>query len=163
MSVDLYQAAERWTNGTEIVQAVAQMWSDVGIKTTVKNVPFTQWLEVAQKQPGPRPDSFFVGANLRLQDGSDLRGYLVSTQTDVTISSVSDRQIDKMMNDASAIADEGQRNKAFQVLSNKICRDATFAYLFSPKILTGVSKGISFQADPRGERWFSVHDFSFTK
>ena len=163
MKMDLYQAADRWTKGLEIVQAVAQMWTAVGIQTTVKNVPFSQWLEVAQKQPGPRPDSFFVGAGLRLQDGSDLRGYLLSTPAVGTISSVSDPQIDKMMIDASAVADEAQRDKAFQTLSAKICRDATFAYLFSPKILTGVAKGVSFTPDIRDARWFKVSGFTFSK
>ena len=68
-----------------------------------------------------------------------------------------------MMIDASAVADEAQRDKAFQTLSAKICRDATFAYLFSPKILTGVAKGVSFTPDIRDARWFKVSGFTFSK
>jgi peptide/nickel transport system substrate-binding protein len=163
MKIEIYQAADRWSKGLEIVQAVAQMWGAAGIQTTVRNVPFTQWLEVAQRQPGPRPDSFFVGANLRLQDAIDLRGYLTSDPRIGTISSVSDPIIDKMLVDFGAIDDEAARDKAFQGLTAKICRDATFAYLFAPKILTGVSKGVSFAPDPRNDRWYKVSEFTFSK
>ncbi len=66
-TITVVGTAGRWLKDREIVEAVAQMWSDAGLKVDVKIFEFTEYLKRLFDR-NSRPDAIFVSNSNELMD-----------------------------------------------------------------------------------------------
>lgn len=159
-SIDLLAASDYIPKDSELLASLVSMWTDVGMKPKLRQKPFADFFDEVSVQPAPRPDVYLVQSFHRLLDGADLLQYTWSKA--LTVGSVSNPQLDGLIENALQKLDPEARDKAFQQVSKERCDQAVFGFLFFPDNLVGTRKGINFSPDPVDVNRTRLLDFKFT-
>lgn len=158
-TIDVLGIQGRWLKDREIIEAVAQMWRDVGLQVEI-NYPsaFDRWLAAAQNR-SDRPGAYYTSGNLYERDAAGLDSYL---EMGSPVSSVFDEGLSTQFLEASRVSDPAQRQQALATSMATVCEQAPFVFAVSPHDLYGATEAVSVVPPKYGETYLRVQDVKMT-
>jgi peptide/nickel transport system substrate-binding protein len=143
-------------------EQIAKMWQTVGIQTDIVAVGSRQIIRDALKERNYQVLIYgeMIGAD------PDLYSFWHSSQSEypgLNLAKFSDRDADKILEDARTTLDAGIRAKLYQKFQDILARDLPAIFLYSPTYIMSVSKDInginvSSLANPQ-DRFNSLNDW----
>ncbi len=122
-------------------QQVVKMWSEIGIQTSIITVGSRQIVRDALKDRSYQVLIYgeMIGAD------PDLYSFWHSSQSDypgLNLAKFSDRDADKLLEDARTTLDTDARTKLYQKFQNILATDIPAVFLYSPTYIMAVNKDI---------------------
>ena len=136
LRMSLHGPNDRYVNDAKIIQAVGQMWERAGIHTEVQPLPWTSYVAQAGKQAY---SAFLFGWGTATAEASDaLIAQLATYDTKKGWGSAnrgrySNAELDKLIDEALATADDAAREKILQKATKLVMDDVGFIPLHIQK------------------------------
>ncbi len=126
---------------TKTAQQIAKMWQSIGIQTNVVTVGSRQIVRDALKDRNYQVLIYgeMIGAD------PDLYSFWHSSQSEypgLNLAKFSDRDADKLLEDARTTLDTDMRAKLYQKFQDILAKDLPAVFLYSPTYIMAVSKDI---------------------
>ncbi|MDQ1545911.1 MAG: peptide/nickel transport system substrate-binding protein [Actinomycetota bacterium] len=144
------------TAGSDLCQAIAEMWNKVGLKVNLEYPPAAQWLSnglyASQNKVTP-PDVFIVGSGTNDFDASTT---LLSWLTCGVAKNVyCNPSLQNQITQASQMTNSAAREKALEAAAVSVDTNVPFVWLPLPQNIWGVSKNVKGVMYPIAEdvRW----------
>lgn len=153
VTVELVGTSGRWIKDREIVEVIAQYWSEVGIEP---NVRIFEWSEFLNRvfDPESRPESLFLSSSSELLDADKplstfyhVRG-IASSNTDPDLASL----IDSARYETDSTARQGLYSEALKLAYDQ----AYFVYLVNLDDIYGASEQLEWTPRPDGKLLIST-------
>ncbi len=157
-SIQLVGESGRWLKDRELIEAVGNYWTEVGLKVDVQIYTFDEYLNRLFDQK-TRPDSIFVSSSNELLDAD--RGYSTYYQDGGVGSSNSDAQLAKLVEDARTETDQATRLADYQQASKIACDSAYFTFLLNTEDIYGMSTRLQWA--PRVDAKLLVKEMSVSE
>jgi peptide/nickel transport system substrate-binding protein len=154
-SIQLVGESGRWLKDRELIEAVGNYWTEVGLKVDVQIFTFDEYLNRLFDQK-TRPDSIFVSSSNELLDAD--RGYSTYYQMGGVGSSNDDKQLAGLIEDARTETDTDRRLADYQQASKLACDQAYFVWLLNTEDVYGMSANLQWQ--PRVDAKLLVKEMS---
>ncbi len=150
-------ASGRWLADRDLAQALAEYWTQAGLKVNVQLLQFSQYLDKLFNQPA-RPDAIILYHDNSLYDADRT----VSTYYEKGGSGASndDPQIVKLAESARTELDQATRQKDYQNIMQIGCSQAYFYFGLHVQDLYGAAKRLQWK--PREDGDIYVKDMSVT-
>ncbi len=154
-SIQLVGESGRWLKDRELIEAVGNYWTEVGLKVDVQIYTFDEYLNRLFDQK-TRPDSIFVSSSNELLDAD--RGYSTYYQMGGVGSSNDDKELAKLIEDARTETNADKRLADYQQASKIACDQAYFVWLLNNEDIYGMSANLQWQ--PRVDAKLLVKEMS---
>lgn len=148
-SLSLTAANDRVPYNVEVAQAIAQMWSRIGVKTTVNSVPTSVYARLAGAQQIPA----YIGSwgNSSMEVGTTFNALLRSHDKEKSAgtynwSRYSNPDFDRKVEQAVATIDPAEREALLQEATRMIDADTAIIPLYHFKVFWAMRKGITYEA-----------------
>lgn len=137
----------RYPNDRLVSEAIAQMWTDVGIRTRVETM---EWGSFVEGVLGKTHDAFFFLQRSALLDAV-VRTNFHSKEQGGPWEGYENAEVDQIIDAAPRILDIGERLKLYQRLSAIVREDAPWVFLYNYEDLYGVADNLAgWQPYPDG-------------
>lgn len=161
--VDLSQTIEfelpsnRYLQGEEVVQAVAQMLGDVGVKTQIVTMEFGAYLDKYRKA-GDLGQISLLG---QAWPTIDADGLLTLFKPGNQYSYWNDSGFDEQLVIGATTTDVATREAAYKTATEIMCDEAPVIFLYAQPATYGVSTKVTYT--PRGDDWMRAYDMTPSK
>ncbi|KZM49088.1 ABC transporter substrate-binding protein [Labrenzia sp. OB1] len=158
--VDLSQTFEfelpsnRYLQGEEVVQAVAQMLGDVGVKTNIITMEFGAYLDKYRKA-GDLGQLSLLG---QAWPTIDADGLLTLFKPGNQYSYWNDTGFDEQLVIGATTTDVAVREAAYKKATEIMCDEAPVLFLYAQPATYGVSTKVDYT--PRGDDWMRAFDMT---
>lgn len=158
--VDLSQTFEfelpsnRYLQGEEVVQAVAQMLGDVGVKTNIITMEFGAYLDKYRKA-GDLGQLSLLG---QAWPTIDADGLLTLFKPGNQYSYWNDTGFDEQLVIGATTTDVATREAAYKKATEIMCDEAPVLFLYAQPATYGVSNKVDYT--PRGDDWMRSFDMT---
>jgi peptide/nickel transport system substrate-binding protein len=157
-TITVVGTAGRWLKDREMVEAVAQMWTEAGLKVDVKIFEFTEYLKRLFDR-NSRPDAIFVSNSNELMDADrPLSAYYSMSGPG---SSNADAEMRADIDAARAETDTGKRAALYHKVVRYAREKAYLAWLILLNDIYGTSDRLVWE--PRTDAKLLVKEMSVTK
>jgi len=157
LKLEILNAPGSYAGDDLTVQAVADQLSKVGVTLTIKNLPYTTYLQYVLEQDGKKADPL----NFRSFAGSS-KAALVNRYTLLESTNTSslngDAEYDKLVEKAREGLTYDEQDALFRKANDYLYDQAQVIYLFNEPLTYAYSKSLSWV--PRGEQWLRPFDFT---
>ncbi len=153
-NLTIHCSNNRYVNDERICQALGQMFSRVGIATTVQALPFATWITAASRQDY---SMLFGGWGIDTAEPSSPLGSLLATFDRATGQGASNRSrysnpaLDRLVAQGLATLDDAARQRIFIAATELGMRDLGLVPLYHQVNLWGVRRGLTHVA--RADEW----------
>lgn len=157
--ITLQGSNDRYVNDAKIIQAVGQMWTRVGVQTTVDAMPWTAYIGRAGKQEF---SAFQLGWGTSTGEASNpLRALIATYNAQKGLGTVnrgrySNPKVDAVIEQAVVTADDAAREKLLQQATRMAMDDVAMIPLHQQKNIWAMRKGLTYVA--RGDEQNRVFD-----
>lgn len=140
---------DRYVNDSKIIQAVGQMWSRIGVQTTVDALPWTSYIGRAGKQEF---SAFLLGWGTSTGEASNpLRALIATYNKDKGLGTVnrgrySNVAVDSVIEQAVVTADDDAREQLLQQATRMAMQDVAIIPLHQQKNIWAMRKGLTYAA-----------------
>ena len=140
---------DRYVNDAKLIQAVGQMWSRIGVQTTVDAITWSNFVGRASKQEF---SAYLLAWGIATGEASDpLRALIESYNAEKGVGSVnrgrySNPELDAMIDKAVAIPDDAARNRMLIQASKIAMDDVAIIPLHIQKNIWGMKAGLTYAA-----------------
>ncbi len=158
--VDLSETIEfelptsRYLQGEEVTQAVAQMFSDVGLKTEIRPMEFGAYLKKYRKAHELGRLSLLGQAWATI----DADGLLTLFKPGNQYSYWNDESFDAQLIAGTTTTDIAEREAAYKKATEIMCDEAPVVFLYAQPATYGVSDRVTYT--PRGDDWMRAFDMT---
>ena len=145
----LHGPNDRYVNDAKIIQAVGQMWTRIGVQTTVEAQPWTSYIGRAGKQEF---GAFLLGWGTSTGEASNPLRALISTYNaqkglgTVNRGRYSNPAVDSVIEQAVVTADDSAREKLLQQATRMAMEDVAIVPLHQQKNIWAMRKGLTYAA-----------------
>jgi peptide/nickel transport system substrate-binding protein len=157
-TITVVGTAGRWLKDREIVEAVAQMWSEAGLKVDVKIFEFNEYLKRLFDR-NARPDAVFVSNSNELMDADRPLSAYYSMSGPGASNTDADMKAD--IDAARAETDVGKRAALYHKIVSHARKKAYFAWLVVLSDLYGTSARLTWE--PRTDSKLLVKEMTVSK
>jgi peptide/nickel transport system substrate-binding protein len=157
-TITVVGTAGRWLKDREIVEAVAQMWSDAGLKVDVKIFEFSEYLKRLFDR-NARPDAIFVSNSNELMDAD--RPLSAYYSLSGPASSNADAAMKADIDAARTETDPAKRAALYHKILSHAREQAYFAWLVVLSDLYGTSARLNWE--PRTDAKLLVKEMALKK
>ena len=143
--VDMFVPLGRYLKGTEAAEALGGQLANVGVNVRVRTLEYGAWRRnsEARWQPHVKPFwSYVCRANTSLHAANMYEGAIHSKSLH---GGVRDENIDRLVDEALAEADEDKQLKKYQDLNRTIREQALVVFLFHLDQITGKRKNVGWR------------------
>ncbi len=126
-----------------IVQAVAQMLTDAGLKVDIEMTDMATYLKRAQSEPKSQPAISFGRWSCACQDVDGVLFPLLHSSS--SWASGSTPEIDKLLDEARNTLDENARLEAYRKVSTHVAEEVPLVPLYQAAIIYGAAKSLEWQ------------------
>lgn len=147
--ITLHGPNDRYPNDYRIVQAVAQMWTRIGVRTAVDTAPYAVFITRASKQEF---SSFLVSWGTATgEPGVGLRSTVATYNAALGLGSVnrarySNPEFDKQLADAMLVLDDAKREQMLEQATRTVINDVGIIPIHLQKNVWAMRKGLSHDA-----------------
>ncbi len=147
--ITLHGPNDRYPNDFRIVQAVAQMWTRVGVRTTVETSPYSTFITRASRQEF---SAFLVSwGTTDGEPGAGLRSTVATYDRDLGMGSVnrarySNPTFDLQLTTAMRVLDDGKREKLLQEATRTVIDDVGIIPIHLQKNVWAMRQGLLHDA-----------------
>lgn len=158
--IDLSQTLEfelpsnRYLQGEEVVQAVAQMLGDVGVKTEIVTMEFGAYLDKYRKA-GDLGQLSLLG---QAWPTIDADGLLTLFKPGNQYAYWNDTAFDEQLVIGATTTDVATREAAYKKATEIMCEEAPVLFLYAQPATYGVSNKVNYT--PRGDDWMRAFDMT---
>ena len=159
--ITLHGPNDRYVNDAKIIQAVGQMWTRIGVQTSVEALPWTSYIGRAGKQEFA---AFLLGWGTSTGEASNpLRALIATYNAQKGLGTVnrgrySNPAVDAVIEQAVVTADDGAREKLLQQATRMAMEDVALIPLHQQKNIWAMRKGLTYTARADEEnRVFDIH------
>lgn len=157
IKVDMYSSVGRYTLDKDISLAIANNMKAAGIDVNLNLWDSTKWVQGLMKKTYPLSYQEFGNTVF------DPEGLMIfAVHTKAFWSFYSNPQVDKLIDESTAIADQMQRDAHFQKIDRLLHEDASHLFLWESKIVFGVKDKLNWKPAP-GDMWFKFWNASWDK
>ncbi len=159
LRITLHSSNDRYLNDAKIVQTIGQMWSRIGIQTTVEPSPWTNFVGHANKQDY---SVFLLGWGSSTGESSNPLRSLVATfdaskgRGAVNRARYSNPALDALIDKALVTVDDGAREKILMDGVRMVMKDVALIPLHQQKSIWATKAGLTFT--PRVDEETHVFD-----
>jgi peptide/nickel transport system substrate-binding protein len=157
-TITVVGTAGRWLKDREIVEAVAQMWSEAGLKVDVKIFEFTEYLKRLFDR-NARPDAIFVSNSNELMDAD--RPLSAYYSLSGPASSNADAEMKAVIDAARAETDTAKRAALYHKVVERAREQAYMAWLILLNDIYGTSDRLAWE--PRTDAKLLVKEMNVKK
>lgn len=155
--MDMYGSVGRYTLDKDISLAIANNLKAVGVDVDLKLWESSKWVQELTKHTMPMTYMEFGNTIF------DPEGLMIwATHSKAFWSFYGNPQVDKMIEESTAITDPRQRDAHFHNIDRVLHNEASQVFLWESKILIGVKDKLNWQPAP-GDMWFKFWDASWQK
>jgi peptide/nickel transport system substrate-binding protein len=126
-----------------VVQAIAQMLNDTGLSVEIELTDMAAYLQRVQSEPANQPFVSFGRWSCACQDTDGVLFPLLHSSS--SWSSISNPEIDGLLEDARNTLDEGKRLEAYKKISTFVAEDVPLVPLYQAAIIYGAANGLEWQ------------------
>ncbi len=162
--LSLTAANDRVPYNVEVAQAIAQMWTRIGVRTEVNGVPTSVYVRLASGQQIPA----YVGSwgNPSMEAGTALTALIHSYDKDRSTgtynwSRYSNPAFDAKLEEALSTIDDAAREALLQDATRMVLAEDAFIPLYHFKVFWAARDGLSFA--PRADAMTLAQDIRLTK
>ncbi len=139
--IDIVGEAGRWLKDREVIEAVANYWSEAGLKPNVQIFEFDEYLNRLFDRDTRAPAIFVSSSNELLDASRQLSAFYA---IDGNGASNKDEEMDSLITQARTETDEGKRESLYQDAVKRACDNAYFAFLLNNEDIYGMSKRLDW-------------------
>jgi peptide/nickel transport system substrate-binding protein len=145
----LHGPNDRYVNDSKIIQAIGQMWSRIGVQTTVDAITWSNYIGRASKQEF---SAYLLAWGIGTGEASDpLRALIETYSTEKGVGSVnrarySNPTLDALIDKAVATADDAARENLLQQATKIAMDDVALIPLHIQKNIWGMKAGLGYIA-----------------
>ena len=149
LRITLHGPNDRYVNDAKIIQAVGQMWSRIGVQTTVDAITWTNFIGRANKQEF---SAYLLAWGIATGEASDpLRALIETYSAEKGVGSVnrgrySNPSLDALIDQAVSTADDAAREKLLIQASRIALEDVAIIPLHIQKNIWGMKAGLTYAA-----------------
>ncbi|TKT75922.1 peptide ABC transporter [Aquamicrobium sp. LC103] len=125
-----------------IVQAIAQMLSDVGLKVEIELTDMATYLQRVQSEPTNQPFISFGRWSCACQDADGVLYPLLHSSS--SWSAAANPDIDALLDKARNTLDEGERLEAYKSVSTYVAEQVPLVPLYQAAIIYGAASGLEW-------------------
>ena len=147
--ITLHGSNDRYPNDSRIVQAVAQMWTRIGVRTTVESTPYATFITRASRQEF---SAFLVSWGTSTgEPGAGLRSTVATYDKELGLGSVnrarySNPGFDQQLIAAMRVLDDGKRERLLQEATRTMVRDVAIIPIHLQKNVWAMRPGLLHDA-----------------
>jgi len=147
--ITLHGPNDRYANDARIIQAVGQMWTRIGVQTTVEAQPWTSYVARAGKQEFA---AFLLGWGTGTGEASNpLRALIATYNAQKGLGTVnrgrySNPAVDAVIEQAVVTANDDEREKLLQQATRMAMQDVAIIPLHQQKNIWAMRKGLTYVA-----------------
>lgn len=142
VTIDLVGTAGRWLKDRELIEAVGQMWTDVGLDVNVQIYEFNEYLNrLFDRQT--RASAIFVVSSNELQDAD--RAFSAYYAAGGIGSSNDDQALKALIDQARTETDVATRQQLYADAVQRAYDEAYFAFLLNIEDIYGLSERLVWQ------------------
>ncbi|MCB1247465.1 MAG: ABC transporter substrate-binding protein, partial [Acidimicrobiia bacterium] len=141
-TIDIVGESGRWLKDRELIETVANYWSDAGLTPNVQIFEFGEYLNRLFDRE-TRAASIFVSMSNELLDAS--RTYDAYYAMDGTGASNNDEEMTQWIKDAATETDPAARQELYEMAGERACDDAYFAFLVDIEDTYGATARLVWQ------------------
>ena len=151
------ESSGRWLNDRELVEAIANYWTEAGLQVDLQTPEFAAYLDILFAE-GNREDAIFVSSSNDLLDPSrQLNNYYASSGIG---SSNSNEELETLVQEGQSTLDQDARDEIYQEAVAIAADGAYFTFLVSNEDLYGLSERLEFT--PRVDSKLLVKEMAVT-
>ena len=151
------ESSGRWLNDRELVEAIANYWTEAGLQVDLQTPEFSAYLDILFAE-GNREDAIFVSSSNDLLDPSrQLNNYYASSGIG---SSNSNEELETLVQEGQSTLDQDARDEIYQEAVAIAADGAYFTFLVSNEDLYGLSERLEFT--PRVDSKLLVKEMAVT-
>lgn len=156
LTIEFLNAPGSYAGDDLTVQAIAEQLSRVGITVTIKNLPYTTYLEHVLQQNGQQPSALnfrsYGGSSAATLASSRFRLY----ETGAPGGTFSDPVYDALLTKARSAQTPDEQNALYQQANRRLYDQAAVLYLFNEPQTYAYKKSLDWV--PRAEQWLRPYD-----
>jgi peptide/nickel transport system substrate-binding protein len=126
-----------------VVQALVQQLSDVGFKVNVESVDFATYLQRIQSEKLKQPTISFSRWSCGCQDADGISFPLLHSSS--SFSSLSDANIDALLDAARNTLDESKRLAAYEDVATAVAKDVPLVPLYQAAVIYGAAERLQWK------------------
>lgn len=126
-----------------IVQALAQMLTDVGFKVEIELTDMAAYLQRVQSEPADQPHMSFGRWSCACQDVDGVLFPLLHSSS--SWAAVENPELDALVEEARNTLDEAERLKAYETAHQRVAKDVLLLPLYEAAILYGAANELEWQ------------------
>ena len=149
LRITLHGPNDRYVNDAKIIQAVGQMWSRIGVQTTVDAITWSNFIGRANKQEF---SAYLLAWGIATGEASDpLRALVETYNAEKGVGSVnrgrySNPSLDELIDKAVSTADDATREQMLIQASRIALEDVAIIPLHIQKNIWGMKAGLTYAA-----------------
>ena len=149
LRITLHGSNDRYVNDAKIIQAVGQMWTRIGVQTSVEAMPWTAYIGRANKQEF---SAFQLGWSSGTGEASNpLRALIATYNAQKGLGTVnrgrySNRSVDSVIEQAVVTTDDQEREQLLQRATRMALDDVALVPLHQQKNIWAMRKGLTYPA-----------------
>jgi peptide/nickel transport system substrate-binding protein len=144
-TIEFVVPASRWPKTKEMGEAIASMWQAVGLKTDLKIMEFSQYLQRLRDRQ-VRADVIYASHNNALLEAErTVQAFYKSMKNGGNSSSVDDAVLDDLIAKAENERDDLRRQAIYDQIMRRGYDEAYFLFLLNTDDIYGLSKRMAWQ------------------
>jgi peptide/nickel transport system substrate-binding protein len=156
-TVTMISTSGRWLKDRELTEAVANFWTEAGLKVDVKIFEFDEYLNRLFDRTTRGPAIFVTSSNELLDAGRQLNAFY---HMDGVGGSNKDTAMSAEIDAAAVETDTAKREQMYHEITKNACDQAYFAFLLNIEDVYGMSKQL--QWEPRVDAKLIVSEMSLS-
>lgn len=145
--VTLSSPQGRYLNDTMVCEAVAQQWSEVGVRTKIQTF---EWGTYVQGIVGKTHDCFFMQHG-GVPEENPTKTHLSGRTKGAAWQGYVNDQVDQLIDDAPKTMDDAARRAKYVEIQKLVREDAPWLFMYNQDCLVGRATRVSgFEPDPMG-------------
>jgi peptide/nickel transport system substrate-binding protein len=157
IKVEMFSSVGRYTLDKDISLAIANNLKAAGFDVDLNLWESTKWVQGLMKKTYPLSYQEFGNTVF------DPEGLMIfGVHSKAFWSFYSNPQVDKLIEESTAIADQKQRDAHFQKIDRLLHEDASHLFLWESKIVLGVKDKLNWKPDA-GDMWFKFWNASWER
>lgn len=156
-TIELEMPTAVYLNGSEVVQALASGYEDLGLKIKITEMDFGAIMNKQLKSRDLGQMAFFTYAWPTL----DADGLLTLTAPGNVYDYWNDAEFGRLLDAARSTTDKAKRQALYKDATARMCEEAPVVFLYVQPSTYGVSKRVTWHA--RGDDWVRASDLSLSK
>jgi peptide/nickel transport system substrate-binding protein len=146
-----------YLNGSEVVQAIASSYEELGLKVKITEMDFGAFMTKQTRARDLAQLAFLTYAWPTL----DADGLLTLSAPGNVYDYWNDAPFGKLLDEARATTDKAKRAALYKQATARMCDEAAMVFLYVQPVTYGVSRRVEWHA--RGDDWVRAFDFSVAK